>query len=182
MNIDFFGFDGVHLLGDSATHPMEPLATRLGSLLLLAGRSCSWSSRLRGAAMPEAWPAQAVQTCAGTFGAAALALPRRAASGPLGRVLLRNLVSNKSSLCESCEEFKYSKSFVARARLLQIQIGTDCLFRSRALAPNAVQFRLVRLSLQQVKSLRIMRRIQMFQVMRREGATPTHSNRHRLSV
>ena len=28
------------------------------------------------------------------------------------------LVSNKSSLCESCEEFKHSKSIAARARLL----------------------------------------------------------------
>ena len=55
------------------------------------------------------------------------------------------LVSNKSSLYTSCEEFKHSKSFVARARLLQIQIGADCLCRSRALAPKAVQFRLVRL-------------------------------------
>ena len=55
------------------------------------------------------------------------------------------LVSNKSSLCISCEEFKHSKSFAARARLLQMQIGVDCLCRSRALATKAVQFRLVRL-------------------------------------
>jgi len=34
---------------------------------------------------------QAVQTCAGTGGAAAFALASRAASGPLGRVQLRNL-------------------------------------------------------------------------------------------
>ena len=54
------------------------------------------------------------------------------------------LVSNKSSLCISCEEFKHSKSFAARARLLQIQIGADCLCRSRALATKAHQFRLVR--------------------------------------
>ena len=90
MSIYFFSFDVAHPLGDSATHPIEPLATRLGALLLLAGRSCASSSPLRGAAMPEAWPAQAVQTCAGRFGAAAFALPRRAASGPLGRVQLRN--------------------------------------------------------------------------------------------
>ena len=55
-----------------------------------------------------------------------------------------SLVSNKSSHCISCEEFKYSKSFAARARLLQIQIGADCLCRSRALATKAHQFRLVR--------------------------------------
>ena len=55
------------------------------------------------------------------------------------------LVSNKSSLCISCEEFKHSKSFAARARLLQIQIGADCLCRSRALATKAHRFRLVRL-------------------------------------
>jgi len=39
MNIDYFSFDTVHLLGDSATHPIEPLATRPGSLLRLAGMS-----------------------------------------------------------------------------------------------------------------------------------------------
>ena len=57
----------------------------------------------------------------------------------------RCLVTNKSSLCISCEEFKHSKSIAARARLLQIQIGVNCLCRSRALATKAVQFRLVRL-------------------------------------
>ncbi len=55
------------------------------------------------------------------------------------------LVSNKSSLRTSCEEFKHSKSFVARAQLLQIQIGADCLCRSHAVATKAHRFRLVRL-------------------------------------
>ena len=55
------------------------------------------------------------------------------------------LVANKSSLCIRCEEFKHSKSFAARARLLQIQMGADCLCRSRALATKAHRFRLVRL-------------------------------------
>ena len=55
------------------------------------------------------------------------------------------LVSNKSSLYTSCEEFKHSKSIAARARLLQIQIGADCLCRSRALATKVFRFRLVRL-------------------------------------
>ncbi|OIP16329.1 MAG: hypothetical protein COZ09_11500 [Comamonadaceae bacterium CG_4_10_14_3_um_filter_60_42] len=32
-------FDDIHLLGESATHPIALLTTRLGSLLLLAGRS-----------------------------------------------------------------------------------------------------------------------------------------------
>ena len=58
---------------------------------------------------------------------------------------LAPLVTNKSSLCIPCEEFKHLKSIAARARLLQIQIGVDCLCRSRALATKAVQFRLVRL-------------------------------------
>ncbi len=52
MNFDFFSFDGIHLLGDSATHPIEPLATRLGRKLLLAG-----SSPLRRRAYPDAPPA-----------------------------------------------------------------------------------------------------------------------------
>ena len=49
-------------------------------------------------------------------------------------VSLMRIAPNKSSLCISCEEFKYSKSFVARARLLQIQMDAACLCRSRALA------------------------------------------------
>ena len=36
MKICFFSFDGVHPLSDGATRPIEPLATRLGALLLLA--------------------------------------------------------------------------------------------------------------------------------------------------
>jgi len=39
MTIYFFSFIGVPPWGDGATHPIEPLATRLGALLLLAGRS-----------------------------------------------------------------------------------------------------------------------------------------------
>ena len=39
MNVDIYYFDGVHPLGESATHPIELLATRLGVLLLLEGRS-----------------------------------------------------------------------------------------------------------------------------------------------
>ncbi|HEY8906775.1 MAG TPA: hypothetical protein VIM63_12125 [Rhodoferax sp.] len=39
MNSDFFRVDLHHLLGDNATHPIEPLTTHLGALLLLAGRS-----------------------------------------------------------------------------------------------------------------------------------------------
>ncbi|MBA3057718.1 MAG: hypothetical protein KJ614_17305 [Gammaproteobacteria bacterium] len=39
MNIDFSSFDAVHLLGESATHPIELLATRPGVLLRLAGMS-----------------------------------------------------------------------------------------------------------------------------------------------
>jgi hypothetical protein len=47
-NCDFYGF---HPLGESATHPIEPLTTRLGSLLLLAG-----SSLQRRRAYPDAPP------------------------------------------------------------------------------------------------------------------------------
>ena len=39
MNIKYFSLSQIHLLGASATHPLEPLATRLGSLVLLAGSS-----------------------------------------------------------------------------------------------------------------------------------------------
>ncbi len=52
MNIYFFSFDEVHSLGDSATHPIEPLAVRLGALFLLAG-----SSPRRRHAYPAAPPA-----------------------------------------------------------------------------------------------------------------------------
>ncbi len=48
-NLYFFG---VHPLGDSATHPIEPLAERLGSLLLLEGKSLQ-----RRLAYPDALPA-----------------------------------------------------------------------------------------------------------------------------
>ena len=34
MRIYFFGFDGIHPLHDSAAYPIEPLATRLWSLLM----------------------------------------------------------------------------------------------------------------------------------------------------
>ena len=51
-------------------------------------------------------------------------------------VSLMRIAPNKSSLWKSCEEFKHSKSIAARTRLLQIQIGVDCLCRSRALATN----------------------------------------------
>gem|GEM_PF-695676 len=52
MSIYFFSFDGVHPLSDGATRPIEPLATRLGALLLLAG-----SSPRRRRAYPDALPA-----------------------------------------------------------------------------------------------------------------------------
>ena len=52
MYIDICCFDGDHLLGESATHPIELLATRLGVLLLLEGISIS-----RRRAYPYAPPA-----------------------------------------------------------------------------------------------------------------------------
>jgi len=39
MNIEYFSLSQIHLLAESATPPIEPLATRLGSLGLLAGSS-----------------------------------------------------------------------------------------------------------------------------------------------
>jgi len=51
MNVNIYYFDGVHPFGESATHPIELLATRLGVLLLLEGRSLR---RRRAAAPPAA--------------------------------------------------------------------------------------------------------------------------------
>ena len=91
MNIDFFSFDGIHPLGGSATHPIEPLAKRLGSLRLPRppGRHAASGSVLRRrpcGAQPclKADLLQAVQTCAGTFGTKAFALPRRVAAAHSG--------------------------------------------------------------------------------------------------
>jgi hypothetical protein len=39
MDIDICGFDGVHLLGDSATHSPAPRSPRHAALLVLAGMS-----------------------------------------------------------------------------------------------------------------------------------------------
>jgi len=52
MNIDICYFDEDHLLGESATHQIELLATCLGVLLLLEGRSIP-----RRRAYPDAPPA-----------------------------------------------------------------------------------------------------------------------------
>ena len=47
MSIYFFCFDEVDPLGGSTTHPIEPLAPRLGRKLLLAGSSGASSSPLQ---------------------------------------------------------------------------------------------------------------------------------------
>ena len=39
MHIDFFRFDHVHLMGDSAMHPIGSRLTRHAALLRLVGRS-----------------------------------------------------------------------------------------------------------------------------------------------
>ncbi|MES2944161.1 MAG: hypothetical protein V4772_14930, partial [Pseudomonadota bacterium] len=39
MSIDIFHFDGVHLMGDHATHPMALRLTRHTALLRLVGNS-----------------------------------------------------------------------------------------------------------------------------------------------
>ena len=46
MKPDFCGHDRVHLLGESATHPIEPRCGTLAALLLLAGKQPAASSRL----------------------------------------------------------------------------------------------------------------------------------------
>ncbi len=38
MNTDFCTHDHLHLLGDSATHPIEPRCGALAALLLVAGK------------------------------------------------------------------------------------------------------------------------------------------------
>ncbi|MEI7764802.1 MAG: hypothetical protein WCI85_16320, partial [Comamonadaceae bacterium] len=57
MNSHFLAFNGVHPAGDSATHPIEPLTTRPGSLLALqaAASRRSFSSTRR--AYPDTPPA-----------------------------------------------------------------------------------------------------------------------------
>ena len=52
MYIDICYFDGDHLFGESVMHPILLLATRLGVLLLLEGRSIQ-----RRRAYPDAPPA-----------------------------------------------------------------------------------------------------------------------------
>jgi len=39
MDIDFSGFDRVHFLGESATHPIRPPSGALAALLVLADRA-----------------------------------------------------------------------------------------------------------------------------------------------
>ena len=100
--------------------------------------------------MPEGWPAASRPNVRRHVWHEGFCPTQTSRSGPLGRVQPRNPVSNQSSLCISCEAFKYSKSFVARARLLQIQIGVGCLYRRPALVTKAHRFRLGRLRFKQV--------------------------------
>ena len=46
MRIQFFAHDGLHLLGESATHPIEPRWRTLAALFLLVGMKPTASSRL----------------------------------------------------------------------------------------------------------------------------------------
>ncbi|HOE43779.1 MAG TPA: hypothetical protein PLB25_19440, partial [Rhodoferax sp.] len=170
MIIYFFSFDVAHPLGDSATHPIEPQASRLGRKLLLAGSGCASSSPLQGATMPHAWPAQAVQPCAGRFGAVAFALLRRAANGPLGRVQLRNLGAMRIKLTNMLSVF--ADCLGQQAPRFEPVVGHGCSPKANLIfssLPGKMP------GLKQVKSLQIMRRTQTFKVIRREGATPTNS-------
>jgi len=56
MNIDFFGFDKPHLLGERATHPIRPPSGALAALLLLAGT---------GMQRRRALPAHPMTACSG---------------------------------------------------------------------------------------------------------------------
>ncbi len=59
MNIDIGTHDNVHLLGASATHPIEPRCGTLAALLPLAGMSQSQSQRL--------WPSPGTNSPYGLF-------------------------------------------------------------------------------------------------------------------
>jgi hypothetical protein len=83
------GFDGVHLLGESAMHPPAPRSGRHAALLLLAGSMGSKpaaSSPLQGAGLAETGLLRAVQQHAGAVGAAALSLAWHLDHGTGGRI------------------------------------------------------------------------------------------------
>ncbi|MBY4595695.1 hypothetical protein [Ottowia caeni] len=54
MNTQCHGFDNVHPLGESATHPIRPPSGTLAALLVLAGTSLP---------RPHALPAHPMTTC-----------------------------------------------------------------------------------------------------------------------
>jgi hypothetical protein len=94
------GFDGVHLLGESAMHPPAPRSGRQAALLLLAGitgitgitgsmgSKPAASSPLQGAGLSETGLLRAVQQHAGAVGAAALSLAWHPDHGTDGRIQL----------------------------------------------------------------------------------------------
>ena len=90
VDIDFCGFDDVHLLGEGATHLPAPCSPRHAAQ---ANPRDSYGYRcglpLQGAAQPEAGPVRAVQGRAGALGAAALTLAWHADHGTGKRVQLR---------------------------------------------------------------------------------------------
>jgi hypothetical protein len=57
-SVDFWAFDELHLLGESATHPIRPPSGTLAALLVLSGIS------LR---RPRALPAHPMTACSGAF-------------------------------------------------------------------------------------------------------------------
>jgi hypothetical protein len=83
------GFDGVHLVGESAMHPPVPRSGHHAALLFLAGSTGSKhaaSSPLQGAGLAETGLLRAVQQHAGAAGAAALSLAWRPDHGTGGRI------------------------------------------------------------------------------------------------
>ena len=88
MDSEIRSHDHPHLLGESATHPIEPRCGTLAALLRLALHEPAALSPLQGAAQSQPEPVGAVHWHAGARGAAALTLASAPHHGPLGRVQL----------------------------------------------------------------------------------------------
>ena len=84
-----------HLLGASATHPIEPRYGTLAALLRLTLHEPAALSPLQGAAQSQPAPVRAVHWHAGASGAAALTFASAPHHGPLGRVQLPFLGLNR---------------------------------------------------------------------------------------
>ena len=88
MDTEILTHDNPHLLGERATHPIEPRYGTLAALLRLALHEPAALCPLQGAAQSQPEPVGAVHWHAGARGAAALTLASAPHHGPLGRVQL----------------------------------------------------------------------------------------------